>query len=339
MLEYNIRLRPGTRLVVIDPLSAFCADDQAYRATLQQLEGIAERRNVAIVVTDRPKGRQSGRRNPKECDRRADAVRSVFRVVVDLEHDNLYHLAPVRTNFCAAPEWLPFRIGPKDAPLQAMIAWGPPAETPPESALPVCPARERGAIRRGVREWLLITLLKSDMPVQMMVQEAKSLGFSEMTLRRAREGLGVRMFRDGGGPFSSCWWTLRPAENGPDIPPDGLPDAATLAKIQNWERGWPESDSEEVRVDEILREFEDVDAAAAGASPAPAETEPNGRMGRSRGRSRRKRFGQIPPVLWKRFLGSRAATIFGDEPDLPPEDDSNSNGDHESNGRQKPKPK
>jgi hypothetical protein len=339
MIEYNIRLRPETRLVVIDPLSAFCADDQAYRATLRQLEGIAERRNVAIVVTGRPAGRQSGRRNPKEGDRRADAVRSVFRVLVDLEDETLYHLAPVRMSFCAEPEWLPFRIGPKDAPLQAMVAWGPPAETPPESALPPSPARERGAIRRGVREWLLITLLKSDMPVQMMVKEAKALGFSEMTLRRAREGLEVRMFRDGGGPFSSCWWTLRPKEAGPDIPPDGLPDEATLAKIQNWENGWPEVDSEEVRVDEILGEFEDVDAASAGASPTPSETQPNGRKGRSRGRSGRKRFGQIPPVFWKRFLSSRGAAMFGDEPDLtPPEDESNSNGKHESN-EHKPKPK
>src|SRR5262249_6635146 len=95
MIEYNIRLRPETGLVVIDPLASFCADDQAYQATLRQLEEIAERRNVAIVVTDRPTGRKSWRR-PKDGDRRADAVRSVFRVLVDLEDDSLYHLAPVR---------------------------------------------------------------------------------------------------------------------------------------------------------------------------------------------------------------------------------------------------
>ena len=349
MIEYNIRLRPETRLVVIDPLSAFCADDQAYRATLRQLEGIAERRNVAIVVTDRPKGRQSGRRNAKECDRRADAVRSVFRVLVDLEDDTLYYLAPVRTNFCAEPKWLPFRIGPTDAALQGAIGWGPPAEVPPESALPPSPARERGAIRRGVKEWLLMTLLKSDMPVQMMVKEAKALGFSEITLRRAREELKVRMFRGPGGPLSAGWWTLRPAKNAPDIPPGGLPDAAALAKIQNWEKGWPDVDAEEAILEGILDEFEEADAGASGDA-VPPETKPNGRPGHSRGRSRRKRLGRIPEALWKRLLGSRMGGFFADEPDLPPsggdltepetpaaEPESNSNGKHESNGQPKPK--
>jgi hypothetical protein len=350
MIEYNIRLRPETRLVVIDPLSAFCADDLAYRATLRQLEAIAERRNVAIVVTARPAGRQSWRRNPKECDRRADAVRSVFRVLVDLEDDTLYHLAPVRTSFCAEPEWLPFRIGPKDAPLQAMVAWGPPAEALPESALPPSPARERGAIRRGVKEWLLAALLKSDMPVQTMVKEAKAMGFSEMTLRRAREELKVRTFRGPGGPLSAGWWTLRPATAGPDIPPGGLPDAAALAKIQNWENGWPDVDSEQAIVQGILDEFEEADAGAAGAS-VPPETTPNGRKGRTRGRSRRKRFGQIPQALWKRILGSRMGDIFDEMPGLPPSSgepeadapaadaQSNTNGKHESNGDHKPKPK
>jgi len=325
MLEYNIRLRPETRLVVIDSLSAFCTDDRTYRAVLKQLEEIAERRKVAIVVTDRPKGRPARQRNPKEGDRRADTVRSVFRVLCDPEEDGLYHLAPVRTSFCAEPDWLPFRIEANSAAWQARVAWGPPAESPPESALPAGPARERGWIRRELKEWLLTALLKSDMPVQMMVQEARALDFSEMTLRRAREGLGVRMFRDGGGPFSSCWWTLRPAENGPDIPPDGLPDAAALAKIQNWEHRQPVTDAEAATVDEILREHEDEDADLAQAYD-----------NRPRKKSRQNRRADIPEVLWKRIRAPLAAAFFAnrtgcrrstDEPVAP-----GPNGDHEDNG-------
>src|SRR5262249_30402445 len=159
--------------------------------------------------------------------------------------------------------------GPKDAAWQPMVAWGPPAESPPESALPRTPARERSAIRQSVKEWLQVTLLKSDMPCQMMAKEAKALGFSEMTFRRAPEALKIRMFRDAGGPFSSGWWTLRPKTDGPDIPPSGLPDEATLAKIQNWENWQAGTDEETARVDEILREFEEIDAGLASASPAP----------------------------------------------------------------------
>ena len=69
MLEHNIRLRPETRLVVIDPLSAYCANDRDYREALRQLDEIAARRQVAIVVTARPKGAAARRWQPHECDR------------------------------------------------------------------------------------------------------------------------------------------------------------------------------------------------------------------------------------------------------------------------------
>jgi hypothetical protein len=331
MLEYNIRLRPETRLVIIDQLPAFCNNDRALRATLLQLEEIAERRNVAIVVTARPTGRQARRRDPKEGDRRAETVRSVFRVLVDLEDDSLYHLAPVRTSFCAEPEWLPFRIGPKDTWGQAKVAWGPPAQTPPESALPPTPARERGAIRRAVKEWLLTALLKSDMPVAVMVQEAKKMGFSEMTLRRAREELKVRTFRDNGGPFSSGWWTLRPAPDESGIPPDGPPDPAALAKIQNWEGPAqpPQTDAEAVIIDEILRGFEDEDVQRH-----PADVPPAARPGRRRkAPPQRSRFSGIPDVLWERIRGPFATAILatgaGGQAATPPRADDSANGTDE----------
>jgi hypothetical protein len=345
MIEHNIRLRPETRLVVIDSLSAFCADDRVYRAVLKQLEEIAERRNVAIVVTDRPKGRQARRRNPKEGDRRADTVRSVFRVLCDPEDESLYHLAPVRTSFCAEPEWLPFQIGPRSAAEQGKVAWGPPAETPPESAVPVCPARERGWIRRELKEWLLTALLKSDMPVAMMVKEAKAMGFSEMTLRRAREELKVRTFRGEGGPLSMGWWTLRPAKAGPDIPPGGLPDAATLAKIQNWECRQPVTDAESVIVDEILREYEDEDQELQRAPDIRPEANPAGRRTGPKKTSRRNRFNGIPEVLWKRIRGPLVAALLATGPGREPSTDEpfgaaaspvagdpGPNGDHETNG-------
>ncbi len=291
ILEHNIRLRPETRLVVIDPLSAYCTNDHDFRETLRQLEEVAARRNVAIVVTSRPKGAAARRWRPHEADRRADTVRSVFRVLVDPADPKLHYLAPVRTTFCAEPEWLPFQIGPKHVVGGGMIAWGPPAEVPPETAAPPHPATERGAIRRMVSEWLRDMLLKSDMPYQRVLHEAKQCGFSAATLRRAREGLKVRMFRDQGGPFSSGWWTLRPEgwKGGPV--PDGCPyDAVMLAEIQNWEP------------DESQFEKEEETGTPERESPADApdvrrrspEVSPG--MGSGRPAARRARPPQSAPV-------------------------------------------
>src|SRR5579863_4546401 len=84
MLEFNIRIRPETRLVVIDTLSAFCTGPRACRETLRQLDEIAARRNVAIVVTARTPA-SAAQKRPHESDRQAETVRAVFRTVVDFE--------------------------------------------------------------------------------------------------------------------------------------------------------------------------------------------------------------------------------------------------------------
>ncbi len=238
MLEQNVRDWPATKLVVIDTLSTYCADDRAYRAALRQLDEIAIRRNVAIVVTDRPKGR-TPKKQTDEADRRVDSVRSVFRVLVDPEDETLRYLAPVRMSFCVPPPWLPFRLrgkGPNELGIGyglAKVAWGPAIETPSEWLAPPHKAKEKDALKKSVMEWLRIMLIKSDMPMQTVYSEAMKCGFSEATLRRAREALKVRTFRDPGGPHGVSWWTLRPTEK-PAPDPE-----VEMSQIQNWESDSP----------------------------------------------------------------------------------------------------
>jgi hypothetical protein len=322
MLEHNIRLRPQTRLVVIDPLSAYCAKEKDYCETLRQLDEIAARRNVAIVVVERPKARHA-RLRPHEADRRADAVRSVFRVLVDPEDERLHHLAPVRTSFCAEPEWLPFQIGPRDAARrglgQGMIAWGPPAETPPESALPPSPARERGALRKTVMEWLQGLLLTTDMRISEATSEARMLGYSAMTVRRAREALKVRMVREDGRANAPGWWTLRPPGwNGGDVPDKCPYDAATLAAIRNCEEAGETDDPE-------AREVKEKPAwSERTAAPRPRERD----------------FADLPDAIWERLYAPLLAAILAagrneesPAPDRILEELPGANGKHRTNGR------
>ncbi len=237
MLEQNIRAWPATKLVIIDTLSTFCADDRAYRAALRELDEIAVRRNVAIVVTDRPKGR-TPKKQTDEADRRVDSVRSVFRVLVDPEDETVRFLAPVRMSFCVPPPWLPFRLqsrGPNELGIGsgAAVGWGPAVAEPSEWLAPPHKAKEKDALKRSVMEWLRVMLIKSDMPSQTVCREAKRCGYSEATLRRARQELGVRPFRGPGGPNGVSWWTLRPTEK-PAPDPE-----VEMSQIENWESDSP----------------------------------------------------------------------------------------------------
>jgi len=203
-VEYAIRARPGTRLVVIDPLAMYCPDAGAWRETLRKLHEIAARQNVAIVVVTGRGGRASVRsRFQVAADSRSDEVRALFNVLEDVDDDAGRFFAPARMSFCAMPEWLAFRI------VGGRVVWEAPLAAPPEEALPPRPGKGRGAIFREVTEWMRTLLLKADVPVQTALDEAAGLGYSEMTVRRVREHLQVRTVQQEG----RWWWTLRAEES------------------------------------------------------------------------------------------------------------------------------
>jgi hypothetical protein len=356
MLEFNIRFRPETRLVVIDSLSAYCAGDREFRETLRQLDEIAERRNVAIVVTARPAKQQSRCAAPGAADRRAETVRSVFRILVDPEDEKLRHLAPVRTSFCAEPEWLPFQIGPQRAVGGGAVAWGPPAEAAPESAAPPSPARERAALRQEVMIWLRTILAERDMLARTVTAAAKQLGYSEATLRRARAALKVRMYWGPGGTCTEGWWTLRPEGEGPDIPPDSvLNEPAVLNRMQNGEVPLKQSDGDAKEVPERVPDV------CAGVAPDDRPSRTGRRdTGTVRNSPRRRDAGNralsitdIPDAIWERFRRPFLAAILETATDAADGDAAPvrrshraSNGEGPANGeqgskgrRRKPKPK
>src|SRR5262249_9487037 len=101
----------STRLVLIDSLHRYCTSEADMRATLQGLQELAERRNVAVLVTARPTRRGvKGSNYRAVTHKRADEVRAAAAVVDDPEDDDRRYLAPVRMNFWKEPQWLPFRI-------------------------------------------------------------------------------------------------------------------------------------------------------------------------------------------------------------------------------------
>ncbi len=333
-LEYCLRMRPQTRLVVIDPLAAYCPDARAWRETLRKLHEIAARRNVAIVVVTGRPGRASGRsRFQMSADPRSDEVRILFNVLEDAEEEGRERrfFAPARMSFCAAPEWLAFQI------VGGRVEWEPPLAAPPEEALPPRPGEARGKVIREVKDWLRDLLDKDDVPIKATMAEAQLLGYSKMTVRRAREALEVRMFRQGGGRDSVCWWTMRQE-----------PDAVGLREDKEARRGGDKekigtADEKSVRLpsDAPARRAPDVSPGAApNVEPAPTR--------RSRPRVGARRKAPREPALagsrgdWQHLRDAVleelniAEVLNGDTAsvdaafEVPP---SGSNGKHSSNGK------
>jgi KaiC/GvpD/RAD55 family RecA-like ATPase len=208
-LEHAIRRHGNVRLVVIDALPTLCPDKKTYRQTLRRLEEIARRQEVAILATARPGTRSRGR--PKvEGDKLSEEVRCLFNVLwdpEDIEHKRRF-LAPVRMNFTEEPEWLAFRI------VNGALAWETPTDGVPLSSCLAGPTERKAVVLNETMNWLREMLKDEDQRVSVMKKLAREWGYTEITLRRAREKLEIRTIRHGAGPGSWCTWSLRPPAPG-----------------------------------------------------------------------------------------------------------------------------
>ena len=206
-LEYAIRRNENVRLVVIDSLPGLCPDRKSYRQALRQLEEIARRRNVAIVATARPSTRRRGQ--PRvEGDKLSEEVRCLFHVLCDPEDPQTgskqrRFLAPVRMNFCEEPEWLAFRMA------SGALVWETPSDDGPLlSSCVASPTRQKAVRLHEAINWLKEELQDENQSATRMKDEARTLGFADITVRRACERLGVRHVRRYFGPIGSWAWAL-----------------------------------------------------------------------------------------------------------------------------------
>jgi hypothetical protein len=206
-IEYQLRQRPDTRLVVVDSLSDFCQTDKQFRETLRGLHEMAERCHVAVVATARPKnGRSARSKLQPSADRRAESVRCVLNVLVDPQDPSQRYLAPARMNFCREPQWLPFRIG------EGIIDWGQPLETAPVYRRQTAAAQEKVTLLQEAMDCLRDTLATGDLPALSALKQVMECGFSKGTVVRARRELGVRSYREGFGVGGMWYWSLNKEE-------------------------------------------------------------------------------------------------------------------------------
>jgi hypothetical protein len=213
-LEEVIDENPDTRLVVIDPVSAFCGHVDTHknsevRGMLAPLAALARRRKVAVLcVTHLSKsgGSKAVYRSMGSLAFAA-AARAVWTVVKDVDDPQRRLLLPAKLNLAQDPDGLAYSI------VEGRVAWDTdPVKMHADDAfaaeMGIAPQGRsaRGSARREAKEWLQERLSGKAVPSTEIVEEATQLGFAEKTLRRAYGELGGKPRKS---DFEGGWiWEL-----------------------------------------------------------------------------------------------------------------------------------
>jgi hypothetical protein len=216
-LEEVLQAHAGIRLVVIDPISAYCGEkvdshkNAEVRSMLAPLAALAEKFGVAVLaVTHLAKG-AGGKAIYRAMGSLAfgAAARAVWFIGKDQNDDKRRLLLPVKMNLAAEMAGLAYAL------VEGAVAWERnPVEMTADDLLAVEVARPEGdsADRQAAAQWLVKLLAEEDVPAALVFKEAADCGFSKATIKRAKKIAGVRVYNEGFGKKKAWFWTT--AETG-----------------------------------------------------------------------------------------------------------------------------
>jgi hypothetical protein len=222
-LGAEIERRANVKGIVIDPLSALLGGvdthvDAEVRSKLQPLVELARTKHVAVIVVLHLTKREAERivyRVGGSIGFVALA-RSVLLVGVDSEGRRA--IAPLKSNLCAAPQPVEFRIDG-----EGQFRWGKPNDELTAEVLLRAGKAERGGTLRDAIEFFQQALATDERDASDVRAEAEASGFSESTQERARKKLHVKARRVGGIGKDGKWvLTLPKSAKDPTMASDGL---------------------------------------------------------------------------------------------------------------------
>ncbi len=193
-LEFYLENHPSVGMVIIDPLSDFCATPKLLAETLHQLHDLARRSRVALVVTVPAHCRTDAQGGVRLTSRwPTDAARCVWCLVPDPGDRSRRLFVAQRTNFCREPDGLAFRLE------DAGVAWEA------DSAIsPVDPLGELSGCEQFLRE----LLADGPSPAKMVYRLGAERGFNAKELRAAGARLGASKGRVGFSGRGHWEWSL-----------------------------------------------------------------------------------------------------------------------------------
>jgi hypothetical protein len=226
LLEKEIARIGNVVLVVIDPVSSYLGKTDSHknsevRGILEPLSEMAERTRVAILsVTHFSK---SGANTTTKALHRfigsiafTGAPRAAFAVIEDAEQEGRRLFLHAKNNLAPAPKGLAYRleqrfVGDIDNGIVASrIVWdGQPVTITANQALAAEAAgTETRTVKAEAMEFLRAALADGPLPATELNRMAREHGLTPKTVRSAREGLKVKIDRDGFGPGSKSLWSL-----------------------------------------------------------------------------------------------------------------------------------
>jgi hypothetical protein len=193
-LEFYLECHGSIGVVIIDPLTDFCRTPRHLAETLYQLNDLAARGRLAILVTVAVDCRTDAQGRLRESARSlTSAARCVWSIVRDPDDPGRRLLVARRTNFCGEPDGLAFRIDANG------VAWES------ESAVSALdPLGALGAADRCIHELLSSGPESASSVVRLGAEQ----GFSAKQLRSAARRLGVIHRRMGFSKGGHWEWSL-----------------------------------------------------------------------------------------------------------------------------------
>ncbi len=222
-----IEQNSGTRLVVIDPISAYTGKVDSHknsdvRGMLAPLAELAGRNHLSVVaVTHLSKsGGSKAVYRAMGSLAFAAAARAVWAIVKDQNDPLRRLLLPAKLNLAQDPDGMAYRI------VDGRVAW----ETEPvrmhadDAFIAEMRAENgagsRGAERREAAIWLREVLAGGAKPASKVIELGEQRGFNERTLQRALKTLGGMRKKEG---FDGHWlWSLAEGDSQGDSSPTTL---------------------------------------------------------------------------------------------------------------------
>lgn len=216
-LEAALKAHPDCRLVVVDPIGSFLGGrtdanrDNEVRAVLAPVTKLAEKYGPAVLIVAHRRKSSGSIADDLVLGSRAftGIARSVWHLTHDSDNKKRRLLLPGKNNLAVEGDGLAFTIcGQPPA-----IAWehNPVTMTADDalatenSSEPKRPGPKPEA-RNKAAEWLRDLLRSGPMEASKVQEEAKEAGYGWRTVQRARDGLGMKPYRD---RFGGTWiWRL-----------------------------------------------------------------------------------------------------------------------------------
>lgn len=219
VLDELLTGRPGVRLVVVDPVSAYLGDVDSHnnadvRGLFAPLAELAARHRVAIVAVSHL-NKSAGPAMYRTSGSLAfvAAARAVFAVVKDKNDPARRLMLPVKNNLGPDSTGLAYRViqAANGAPL---VDWEPDpvTETADEAMRPAGVEEERAPLEEA-KAFLSGLLEFGPVPVRQIKADADGAGHAWSTIRRAQSAIGVEAIKEGGhfGAGGQRWvWRLPP---------------------------------------------------------------------------------------------------------------------------------